>query len=422
MIGLEFKIIFSHNFAYLIADKPMTYEQLNLPDIAKKFNGTAFWNVRVLKHIESEQRLNLEIINYNVGETGFTNFTKEIADKLDNVKKITFQSIDTGGLMSLKGGQNRTYNHPKSKEQYGEEKNNNSAGTFTTNYTNIQQHSIVEPVKRIINETFSVSIKDIDFRTGSVAFCRKFIGFTQIFEIEIKNDEIIEEFDAIKNYFSKVFNTKKIQVTATIVLSDNVVVSSKAESPEISKINKDLIDYVKFEYFTSAKRNSATFETEKTIFTVDEYFDTFSNDNFISSIFFGNENELLDNLLKISNTKHYRHLRFLSSKHADLIMRLRIVSKPFSYIFLIEGQKNYHFIWETLDTKEATYIWHIEKRLDILKSKLLELNSIIGLIKVEGKISYINSNEDQLTRIYHDYSELVDGFAKWRTELENILI
>ena len=103
-------------------------------------------------------------------------------------------------------------------------------------------------------------------------------------------------------------------------------------------------------------------------------------------------------------------------------MRLRIVSKPFSYIFLIEGQKNYHFIWETLDTKEATYIWHIEKRLDILKSKLLELNSIIGLIKVEGKISYINSNEDQLTRIYHDYSELVDGFAKWRTELENILI
>lgn len=58
MIGLEFKIIFSHNFAYLIADKPMTYEQLNLPDIAKKFNGTAFWNVRVLKHIESEQRLN----------------------------------------------------------------------------------------------------------------------------------------------------------------------------------------------------------------------------------------------------------------------------------------------------------------------------------------------------------------------------
>ena len=45
----------------------------------------------------------------------------------------------------------------------------------------------------------------------------------------------------------------------------------------------------------------------------------------------------------------------------------------------------------------------------------------MNVIKVQGKTAYINSTEDPFQRIYHDYSEIVDGFVKWKGELETIL-
>jgi len=50
-----------------------------------------------------------------------------------------------------------------------------------------------------------------------------------------------------------------------------------------------------------------------------------------------------------------------------------------------------------------------------------KIENIINEIKVQGKISYINSTEDSFSRIYHDYSESTDGFVKWKGELESLL-
>ena len=46
-----------------------------------------------------------------------------------------------------------------------------------------------------------------------------------------------------------------------------------------------------------------------------------------------------DDLLEIHQTKHYKHLRYLSAIHASGIMKLRFVLKPFSFIFLIHRLK-----------------------------------------------------------------------------------
>jgi hypothetical protein len=35
-------------------------------------------------------------------------------------------------------------------------------------------------------------------------------------------------------------------------------------------------------------------------------------------------------------------------------------------VFLLSGSYQYHLVWETLDTEEATYIWHIGKSIDEL--------------------------------------------------------
>ena len=154
---------------------------------------------------------------------------------------------------------------------------------------------------------------------------------------------------------------------------------------------------------------------------MDEYFNTFSDEKLPSQSLYDNEGSFLDDILMIHKAKHYKHLRYLSDKHLGEKMRLRFVHKPVSFIFLLEGEKNYHLIWETLNTKEATYVWHVEKSQTKAKMKLTEVEQIINFIRVQGKTEYISNEKEPFRRIFHDYSELVEGFVKWKGELESCL-
>jgi hypothetical protein len=53
---------------------------------------------------------------------------------------------------------------------------------------------------------------------------------------------------------------------------------------------------------------------------------------------------------------------------------------------------------------------------------LKKIDQIINLIKVQGKQVYINAKEIDFKRVYHDYSTAVDGFLKWKNEVESILL
>jgi hypothetical protein len=407
MTGQELKILFKLDKAYLTEDIPMTFAQLGLPDFAKTFKEPAYWTIKVLNYSEHEQKIFSEITSYQVGQTEFENNQKLLSDTLSNLQIVTFKSIDTSGLLKSLAGKPSVIRPIR---------------YIPVVMTPSKQSEFVrQPLKVKINETFYVPLKNVRFKLGGVSFDKKFKEYNRTLELTISNYDIREEFDAVKNYFANVLNTKKIEVTANIEITDNEVTSIEAKSPEIEKIDKQLIDNVKFEFVNSTIKRKINVEIDKSLFTMDEYFDTFAEDKFKSNAFYNNDKELFEDLLTISNTKHYKHLRFLSSKHCHEIMKLRFVHKPFSFIFLIQGDKNYHIVWESLDTKEATYVWHIIKDINVLKMTLRKIEDIINIIKVQGKTAYINSTEDPFKRIYHDYSELVDGFVKWKCDLENIL-
>lgn len=404
MKGQVLKIIFEEDKAFLAVGRPMTFQQLGLPAIAKKFKEPAFWTIRVLNYIETEKKIFCEIISYKVGVTAFDRNQIQIGDKLNEIEKISFKSIDTDGLLAtLKGETKVNKNYTTDKKAIKTTENIKKSYTF------------------YINEIFYVPLKNVQFKHGGVSFFKKFEDYKTTLELTISNYEIREEFDAIKNYFANVLKTKKIEVVVNIEITDNKVTSIEAKSTEIESINKELIDNVKFEFVKSTIKKKINIEIDKSLFTMDEYFDTFADKKFKSNTFYKDEKELFEDILSITNTKHYKHLRFLSSKHAHDILKLKFVHKPFSFIFLIQGDRNYHIIWETLDTEEATYVWHIAKDINVLKMTLRKIEDIINLIKVQGKTAYINSTEDPFRRIYHDYSEIVDGFVKWKGELESIL-
>ena len=137
--------------------------------------------------------------------------------------------------------------------------------------------------------------------------------------------------------------------------------------------------------------------------------------------FYAEEKELAEDLAQITQTRHYNQLRFLSDRHAYKIMRLRFILKPFSFLFLLEGVNKYYLVWETLDTEEATYLWPVEKDKSQLKEALQRIGDTINAIKAQGKKVYIQSSEDHYHRVLHHYSQGIEGFIKWKDDLENFL-
>ena len=78
-------------------------------------------------------------------------------------------------------------------------------------------------------------------------------------------------------------------------------------------------------------------------------------------------------------------------------------------------------VWETLDTEEATYIWHIEKTVHELERKIREIDKLLGLIRINGRQEYLEKNPENFSRIVHGYSEDQKGLIIWKDLLEEKL-
>lgn len=137
---------------------------------------------------------------------------------------------------------------------------------------------------------------------------------------------------------------------------------------------------------------------------------------------FSSGEDLLNDLLKNKQVKHYQQLRYLASKHNGETLKLRFVLNPFSFVFLLSGNDQYHIILETLDTEEATYIWHLDKSYQILSQKLKSIDQDLNIIKNHGRQMFLESQPKDFSRVMHDYSEERKGFIVWKNLLEERLI
>ncbi len=193
-----------------------------------------------------------------------------------------------------------------------------------------------------------------------------------------------------------------------------------ATSTEIEKIDRTLIEEVKFELVKVVRRRESS--GDKQLFTMDEYFETFAGKDFEAQHFFKDDNDFFENLIEKSETKHYKHLRFLSSKQKYDMQKLRFVHRPFSFVFLLRGIDKFHIVWETLDTQEATYIWTVSDGITDLRQALIQTDKTINLIIRDGKNEYISRNEKSFNRVFHDYADLQNGFKTWKADIEKVIL
>ncbi|MFA6924117.1 MAG: helicase-related protein [Bacteroidales bacterium] len=270
-----------------------------------------------------------------------------------------------------------------------------------------------------IDKKIKIPIEQLEFRYGTIAFKFDVLELKTILDFEIENIEIRPEFDVLKPYFSKLLKTKNVKINIHAEFQNGKLVSQIATSTDLEKINQEIIESVKFRFITKniiGKINPAI--VENNLLDINNIQ---NDDELDKAHLYNSEEELFEDILKNKNFKHYKQLRYLAQKHDNNILKIRFVLNPFSFVFLLKGNEQYHIVLETLDTEEATYIWHFDKNYS-LPNKLKEIDNHLNIIRNNGRQPFLESQPENFSRILHDYSDEMKGFVLWKDALAERLV
>jgi hypothetical protein len=267
-----------------------------------------------------------------------------------------------------------------------------------------------QPQAATLIQEILLPVNDIRFEDGKASFDVFINHVLKLRKFEVENPFLKKEYDAIKNYFAKALHTKKFSAIIKIESIGTEIIHQSATCSQIDQIDDSLLerieDYIIEDEFLS---------NEDDIIIPEDILETAAKALGKEDV---NADWLLNKLITPERTKHYYHLRFLSSKHAASILHLRLTGKPLSFIFLLQSDDSYFLVWETYKTEEATYVWKLDGAdHSELKREVKKLMDRIRWLRKANKLTYINSKPENFKRIEHDYGGEDNGFKKWREQL-----
>jgi superfamily II DNA or RNA helicase len=273
--------------------------------------------------------------------------------------------------------------------------------------TNNQQDTIIEKV-------IKVKIAELEFLYGSIQLQHTLSEHPVVLKFDIEQLHIRPEFEVLKPYFEKFFRSKTADVHITVVIDrQQQVTALSASSPALEQLNREVVEGVRFRFI---ERN---FLNKKQL---TDHPETMQESGLsMTNALYESGEELLADVLSKGNYRHQRQLHYLSENHAGQILKIRFVLSPFSFVFLLEGDERYHLVMETLDTDEATYLWHLPKNVQDLKSAIQGIDQQLTQIRNEGRQRFLETNPEDFSRVVHDYSDEKKGFIVWRGAVEERL-
>ncbi len=267
---------------------------------------------------------------------------------------------------------------------------------------------------QIIERSIKIAIKSLDFLYGGVTFCDFIKEVGKELQFDVENIHMRPEFEVLKLYFEKFLKTKTITVMICVVIEKGIVVGKSATSDDFKKLDREVVDSVRFRF------------TEKNLLKkanlIDKNVETSElNTGNASQTLYDSGEEMLNDVLTRGNYLHKMHLRYLSQLHLGNVLKIRFVLSPFAFVFLIAGNEQYHIVMETLDTDEATYIWHTSKEVSELKNMLNSIDKDLNTIRNDGRSSFLQSAPVNFSRVLHDYSDERKGFVIWKDSFEQFI-
>lgn len=262
----------------------------------------------------------------------------------------------------------------------------------------------------IIEKTIKVRINNLEFLYGSIQFQYSIPEHPEALTFDIEQLYIRPEFEVLKPYFEKFFQSKSIPIYITVVIdSQKIITALSATSPDLEKLDREVVESVRFRFL---EQNFLNRKTQLNQNGAEDNMGTKINGLYKSG------EELLSEVLSKGNYRHQKQLQYLAKHHEGKILKIRFVLTPFAFVFLLEGRERYHLILETLDTEEATYIWRLSKNINELKPAVQDIDRQLNQIRNEGRQKFLESNPENFSRILHDYSEDPKGFILWKDFLE----
>lgn len=272
---------------------------------------------------------------------------------------------------------------------------------------------------------FTFDFDEMEIADGEALFKEPFqipiFGRNVMLEMRVENPFLKSGYNYIKPYIARRLGRQTVKVSVVIQTQGPEVISVQATSPVVSRITSDLIIQVKHSYIRRKLRDATD---GKELVTVDRLFD---EDDVHESGLKPDDPQFVKDILSIRKPKHGEHLLYLSARHLHQVMRLRMLKKPFAFLFLIPGKQNSFFVLETLNNKDATYLWALnctESQLratpELLRHKYEWVEQEISLISAEGRDAYRKDNPDHFHPVWHEY-EQKDGFAIWKDRLQAVL-
>ena len=263
-----------------------------------------------------------------------------------------------------------------------------------------------------IEKQIKVSMEELEFHYGSVAFKYAINEVNTTLEFQVENMVIRPEFEVLKPYFIKALKSKNVSVAIFVEFENGKLVSQSALSTDIEHINKEVVEGVKFQFLNKGLLKQFT-PKKQNILTSDELQER--------GKIYANAEELLNEILKNKQYKHSQHIQYLADRHESRVMKIRFVLNPFSFLFLLVGEQSYFIVLETLDTEEATYIWHTPKYKATLIEEVKQIDNQLSIIREKGRQAFLEINPENFTRILHDYSDNKKGFILWKSAIEELI-
>lgn len=260
-----------------------------------------------------------------------------------------------------------------------------------------------------LDKTIKVAIEDLFFHHGLVVFSYQVPEMHTTLEFNVENKDMRPEFDVLTPHFIKVLKAKNIRIHIQAEFEYGKLVSQLATSKDIQRINKEVVEGVKFHFINKGLLGKSK-NLPQTILTSDELQEGFP--------VYKDAHKLIADILKQRDYKHSRQIQLLADQHLSQVMKIRFVLSPFAFIFLLAGTNHYYIVLETLDTEEATYIWHTEKTKHSLIEEVALIEKELQFMRAKGRQTFLDKQPSNFSRILHDYADRETGFNLWKALLE----
>lgn len=429
-----------HDRIFYCKYKSVNVEATSLSYLVPNFfhlfwNTPVYWEVVLVTNDKKLRHISVQIIDYDAKKEAA--FEKQKTDT--QLKFIHISKFDNNKITDNWFGERIVETEPL--------QDNNLISEFdgifddeddSKSINDVEQESKKETrepvIKTIKLKPFHVHFSESRFQLGYIQLSRFVNEAGKELEFRIYNENLLVEFEVIKPGIIKLLKRKTFDVNPKVFKTINGkpdVAVIEATSEVIEKINDNLIKIVKQRRIKKLTSQPDNLKPDKSLFSSDEVYSAFKEEEELGNMFREDENELLNILCEEYKVRNYKQLQYLASMHAkNRQFPFHLTLHPhFGFLFFIAGREMHHFIWELLNSN-STYVWSVDKNNGSVEKQYQYIEQIINQIREINRSNYKrqynqSNNADFIVfnEVRHEKitSDFIDAFTIWKNKINELL-